>query len=98
MCVRADGLSQVMSASTISHLGHETQIICPLIGRSRFSLGGTSLPTTSIARKEREIALMHEHRTRLTADLVTGKLDVREAPAEPTAEEALEEPELEEAK
>jgi type I restriction enzyme S subunit len=35
--------------------------------------------TTAIARTEREIALMQEYRTRLTADLVTGKLDVREA-------------------
>lgn len=47
---------------------------------------------------KREIALMQEYRTRLTADVVTGKLDVRPAaaklldlPAEPAAEEALEE-------
>ncbi len=32
---------------------------------------------TAIARTEREIALMQEYRTRLTADVVTGKLDVR---------------------
>jgi type I restriction enzyme S subunit len=58
----------------------------------------TAALTTAIARTEREIALMQEYRTRLTADLVTGKLDVREAAAklpevatEPTAEEALEE-------
>jgi type I restriction enzyme S subunit len=37
--------------------------------------------TTAIARTEREIALMQEYRTRLTADVVTGKLDVREAAA-----------------
>ena len=37
--------------------------------------------TAAIARTEREIALMHEYRTRLTADVVTGKLDVREAAA-----------------
>ncbi|MFH0998661.1 MAG: restriction endonuclease subunit S [Pseudomonadota bacterium] len=36
---------------------------------------------TAIARTEREIALMREYRTRLTADIVTGKLDVREAAA-----------------
>ena len=36
---------------------------------------------TAIARTEREIALMQEYRTRLTADVVTGKLDVREAAA-----------------
>jgi type I restriction enzyme S subunit len=32
-----------------------------------------------IARTEREIALLREYRIRLTADVVTGKLDVREA-------------------
>ena len=64
----------------------------------------------AIARTEREIALMQEYRTRLTADLVTGKLDVREAaaklpdlptdaaaPAEPLTYEAPEESETEEA-
>ena len=59
---------------------------------------------TTIARTEREIALMQEYRTRLTADVVTDKLDVREAAArlpadattEPGAEEALEEIENEE--
>ena len=33
----------------------------------------------AIARTEKEIALMQEYRTRLTADVVTGKLDVRAA-------------------
>jgi type I restriction enzyme, S subunit len=58
--------------------------------------------TEGIVRTEREIALMQEYRTRLTADIVTGKLDVREAAAklpdlptetipEPIADEALEE-------
>lgn len=61
---------------------------------------------TAITRTEREIALMQEYRMRLTADLVTGKLDVREAAsrlpevAELTGEnpdaEAGEEPEDEE--
>ena len=51
---------------------------------------------TAITRTEREIALMQEYRTRLTADLVTGKLDVREAASklpeladQPTVEEAI---------
>lgn len=35
--------------------------------------------TQAIARTEHEIALLREYRTRLTADVVTGKLDVREA-------------------
>ena len=61
----------------------------------------------AIARTEREIALMQEYRTRLTADLVTGKLDVREAAAklpdlptdsaaEPLTDEALADTETEE--
>jgi type I restriction enzyme, S subunit len=41
----------------------------------------TSALTTAIARTNREIALMQEYRTRLTADIVTGKLDVRAAAA-----------------
>ena len=55
----------------------------------------TAALNTAIARTEREIALMQEYRTRLTADLVTGKLDAREATAKlpdlptDTAAEAL---------
>jgi type I restriction enzyme S subunit len=36
---------------------------------------------TAISRLEREIQLLREYRTRLVADVVTGKLDVREAAA-----------------
>ena len=35
----------------------------------------------AITRLEREIELLREYRTRLVADVVTGKLDVREAAA-----------------
>ena len=62
---------------------------------------------TAISRTEREIALMLEYRTRLTADIVTGKLDVREAAAklpeviadevvEPLTDEPIDETETEE--
>ena len=57
---------------------------------------------TALGRLEREIALLREYRTRLVADVVTGKLDVRPAarhlPAEPLAHdpEELTEPNLEE--
>ena len=37
--------------------------------------------TATISRLEREIELLREYRTRLVADVVTGKLDVREAAA-----------------
>ena len=43
---------------------------------------------TAISRLEREIELLHEYRTRLVADVVTGKLDVREAAARLPEEDA----------
>jgi type I restriction enzyme S subunit len=52
---------------------NEQESIVALIARESAPL------TTAIARTEREISLMQEYRTRLTADVVTGKLDVREA-------------------
>jgi len=48
-----------------------------------------------ITRTEREIALMQEFRTRLTADVVTGKLDVREAAAKLPELEGTSEAEIE---
>jgi type I restriction enzyme S subunit len=45
-------------------------------------IASESAPLSSaIARLEREIDLLREYRTRLVADVVTGKLDVREAAA-----------------
>ena len=41
-----------------------------------------SVAETTGARTQREIESLNEYRTRLIADLVTGKLDVREAAAE----------------
>jgi type I restriction enzyme S subunit len=58
----------------------------------------------AISRVQREIALVQEYRTRLTADIVTGKLDVREAaaklpdlPTESATDEGLENLETEDA-
>lgn len=48
---------------------------------------------TAISRLEREIDLLREYRTRLVADVVTGKLDVREAAAKLPVEEQTIEPE-----
>jgi type I restriction enzyme S subunit len=44
---------------------------------------------SAISRLEREIDLLREYRTRLVADVVTGKLDVREAAARLPDEEPL---------
>jgi type I restriction enzyme S subunit len=41
----------------------------------------TSELSTAISRLEGEITLLREYRTRLIADVVTGKLDVRQAAA-----------------
>jgi type I restriction enzyme S subunit len=53
----------------------EQQAICRFIQEKTGSLN------TAISRLEREIELLREYRTRLVADVVTGKLDVREAAA-----------------
>jgi hypothetical protein len=52
--------------------------------------------TKAVARANREIDLLREYRTRLIADVVTGKLDVREAVAR-LPEEAEESEPLDEA-
>ncbi len=43
--------------------------------------GELSGVSTAISRLEREIELLREYRARLVADVVTGKVDVREAAA-----------------
>ncbi|MFM7086062.1 MAG: restriction endonuclease subunit S, partial [Cyanobium sp.] len=58
---------------------------------------GTVELARTIEKANREIDLLQEYRTRLIADVVTGKLDVREAAAglleeEPVADEVLSEP------
>jgi type I restriction enzyme S subunit len=45
--------------------------------------------STAVSRTEREIELLREYRTTLTAEVVTGKLDVREA-AKRLPDEAVE--------
>lgn len=46
-----------------------------------FVKSATQPIATAVSRLEREIDLLREYRTRLVADVVTGKLDVREAAA-----------------
>jgi len=55
-----------------------------------FALGKINLTVTAARR---EIALLHEFRTRLIADVVTGKLDIREAAAKLPDESPEPEPE-----
>ncbi len=99
-------LSEITKTTSVTnlHLDKIRTLLIPLPPRDEQDqiLKSTNVEVepveVAIARTEREIALMQEYRTRLTADLVTGKLDVREAAAklpeveaEPAVEEALEE-------
>ena len=56
---------------------------CPPLGEqgniAKHAEQETAAFDTAISRLEREIELLREYRTRLVADVVTGKLDVREA-------------------
>ena len=63
-----------------------------------FYVEATADLTATISRLEREIDLLREYRIRLVADVVTGKLDVREAaaqlPEEPTPDTSEEDADL----
>ncbi|MDD9995933.1 MAG: restriction endonuclease subunit S [Dehalococcoidia bacterium] len=52
----------------------------------------TAATTAAIARARRQIVLVQEYRTRLIADVVTGKLDVRDAAAQLPEEAEEDEP------
>jgi type I restriction enzyme S subunit len=71
-------------------------VVCPPEAEQRAILAnvqsGTAEMVTAIAAARKEIRLLHEYRTRLISDVVTGKLDVREAAARLSDE--AEEPEL----
>jgi hypothetical protein len=55
---------------------------CSIVGSRRLRRWKqTSELSTAISRLEGEITLLREYRTRLIADMVTGKLDVREVAA-----------------
>jgi type I restriction enzyme S subunit len=73
------GLRKTIQKGTF--LGIKTPIPPPQERQSILSLVETETKTISIAltRTEREIGLLREYRTRLVADVVTGKLDVRAA-------------------
>ena len=61
------------------------RIVCPPVDEQRAILDYLSAQTAetrkAIGAAEREIQLLREYRTRLIADVVTGKLDAREAAA-----------------
>jgi type I restriction enzyme S subunit len=66
----------------MADIGALTIVLPPLLEQVAIVNGIREQTTdfdTAIDRNQREIDLLREYRTTLTADVVTGKLDVREA-------------------
>jgi type I restriction enzyme S subunit len=86
----SDDSGSTKGALTCEDLKH-LKIPIPPHGEQRVLLARTQSAITetinTISRLEREITLLREYRTRLIADVVTGKLDVREAAAQLPVEE-----------
>jgi type I restriction enzyme S subunit len=82
-------IQHVSNGSTVGHLrlgqvGAIPLLWCPIEEQREIvvRIRVESAPLDeAVARIEREVSLMQEYRTRLTADIVAGKLDVRAAAA-----------------
>lgn len=94
----ARGSSGTMPKISQGHIKAWRILLPPLAEQQRVAdyIGGETRPfATGITRLEREIGLLREYQTRLIADVVTGKLDVREVarglpdeePVEPAEED-----------
>jgi type I restriction enzyme, S subunit len=78
----ARGSSGTMPKISQGHIKSWRILLPPMAEQQRLveSIDADSAPVnTATSRLEREIELLREYRTRLVADVVTGKLDVREA-------------------
>lgn len=78
----ARGSSGTMPKISQGHIKSWRILLPPLEEQQRIvdRIDAESAPAnTAIARLEREIELLREYRTRLVSDVVTGKLDVRDA-------------------
>ena len=92
-----DEIELASRGSTVPHFNVEDIGVLPVLTPPvpeqkaivRFLDQETTVIDTAIGRTQRQIELVEEYRTRLIADVVTGKLDVREAAAQlPGATEA----------
>jgi type I restriction enzyme S subunit len=85
----ADYIAPIFTGISVPHLSPEQikgfKVMLPPRDEQQAILSLIVSETASLevlaSRTEREIRLLQEYRTRLTADVVTGKLDVREAAA-----------------
>jgi len=75
------GLRQNLSWEDFKYLPCVTPPLPEQVAIVRFLERATAEIGTAVSRTQREIDLLTEYRTRLIADVVTGKLDVREAAA-----------------
>jgi type I restriction enzyme, S subunit len=83
----AEYMAPIFTGISVPHLSPEQikgfKVMLPPIPEQRaivtFIESDTIGVSTAIARLEREISLLREYRTRLVADVVTGKLDLRKA-------------------
>jgi type I restriction enzyme S subunit len=83
----AEYMAPIFTGISVPHLSPEQikgfKVVLPSIPEQReivrFIESETGGVNTAINRLEREIELLREYRTRLVADVVTGKLDVRPA-------------------
>jgi len=83
----AEYIAPIFTGVSVPHLSPEQirgfKVMLPPLDEQRQLVSLITNETddidSAITRTDREIALMQEYRTRLTADIVTGKLDVREA-------------------
>lgn len=76
-------VADIKALMTLAPPRKEQEAICAFLDAELASFD------TAISRLEREITLLREYRTRLVANVVTGKLDVREAAAAKPDEEPL---------
>ena len=76
-----DGFQAIYRLPTGRSFWRQRLVAVLLVYGAALPVVGASALIVLGSRTEREITLMQEYRTRLTADIVTGKLDVREAAA-----------------
>jgi type I restriction enzyme S subunit len=92
----AEYIAPIFTGISVPHLSPEQirgfKVMLPPFDEQRgivdFIKSETQTLNTALTRAEREIELLREYRTRLVADVVTGKLDVRAAARQLPAESA----------
>lgn len=77
----AEGLANNLPVSALKDFWLAVPPLSEALSITSHLEGNTQELTSSISRNQAQVELLREYRTRLIADVVTGKLDVREAAA-----------------